>query len=117
MKKIIILLSLFSLNAWSLTIGDQAPQVNLKGFPKNFNLSKHKGKFVVLEWYNEGCPFVRKHYDSGNMQALQKKYGNNVTWVAINSSAAGKQGHLVNMSVARKRFTDEKNEGKDAVKR
>lgn len=108
MKTMIILFSLFSMNAWSLSIGDQAPQIKLKGHPKSFDLSKHKGKFVVLEWYNDGCPFVRKHYDSGNMQALQKKYGNKVTWVAINSSAPGKQGHLENMSVAKKRFQDEK---------
>lgn len=108
MKKLILILSLLSTNAWSLTIGDKAPQINLKGYPSSFDLSKHKGSFVVLEWYNDGCPFVRKHYDSGNMQALQKKFGNKVKWVAINSSASGKQGHLNNMSVAKKRFIDEK---------
>lgn len=116
MKTLIILFALFSTNAWSLNIGDKAPQINLKGHPIGFDLSKHKGKFVVLEWYNDGCPFVRKHYDSGNMQALQKKYGNKVTWVAINSSASGKQGHLENMSVAKKRFTDEKMNAKTLLK-
>ena len=98
---------LLSMNSWALTIGEHAPQINLKGYPKDFDLSKHKGKFVVLEWYNDGCPFVRKHYDLGNMQALQKKFSNKVTWVAINSSAKGKQGHLDNISVTKKRFKDE----------
>ncbi|MFT6070388.1 MAG: thiol-disulfide isomerase/thioredoxin [Bacteriovoracaceae bacterium] len=116
MKTIIILMALLSSNAWSLSIGDKAPQINLKGHPTSFDLSKHKGKFVILEWYNDGCPFVRKHYDSGNMQALQKKYGNKVSWVAINSSAPGKQGHLENMSVAKKRFQDEKMKAKTLIK-
>ena len=42
------------------------------------NLADYKGKTVVLEWHNFGCPFVQKHYKSGNMQALQKKYGSDV---------------------------------------
>jgi len=41
----------------------------------------------VLEWHNFGCPFVQKHYNSGNMQALQKKYGNDVVWLAVNSTS------------------------------
>jgi hypothetical protein len=48
----------------------------------------------VLEWLNHDCPFVRKHYSSGNMQSLQKKYTElGVVWLSINSSAPGKQGH------------------------
>lgn len=57
-------------------------------------LSDQKGKFVVLEWFNDGCPYIKKHYNSGNMQALQKKYtGKGVVWLTILSSAPGKQGH------------------------
>lgn len=58
-------------------------------------LSELKGKFVVLEWLNQDCPFVKKHYNSGNMQALQKEYtGKDVQWFTIISSAPGKQGHM-----------------------
>src|ERR1700752_481587 len=52
---------------------------------KVVNLADYKGKTVVLEWHNFGCPFVQKHYRSGNMQALQKKYGSGVVWLAGNS--------------------------------
>ncbi len=56
-------------------------------------LSDFVGKVVVLEWTNPDCPFVRKHYDSKNMQSLQKKYtAEGVVWLTINSSAPGKQG-------------------------
>ncbi len=59
------------------------------------SLSQFKGKIVVLEWYNKDCPFVRKHYESKNMQGLQAKYtAQNVTWLTVISSAKGKQGHL-----------------------
>ena len=58
------------------------------------SLSSFKGKYVVLEWTNPDCPFVKKHYDSGNMQQLQATYtAKDVIWLAINSSAAGKQGN------------------------
>lgn len=62
---------------------------------KKVSLSDYKGKYVVLEWINYDCPFVVKHYSSGNMQALQKKYmEKGVVWLAICSSAPGKQGHF-----------------------
>jgi peroxiredoxin len=52
-------------------------------------LSDYKGKYVVLEWTNPECPFVRKHYSSGNMQGLQKEWGGrNVVWLSINSTNA-----------------------------
>jgi peroxiredoxin len=58
-------------------------------------LSDFKGKFVVLEWLNHGCPFVVKHYSGGNMQKLQKDYtAKDVVWLSIVSSAPGKQGHM-----------------------
>ncbi len=61
------------------------------------NLSDFKGKIVVLEWTNPECPYVVKHYKSKNMQALQAKYtAQDVVWISINSSAAGKQGNQTN---------------------
>lgn len=61
---------------------------------KAHSLSDYAGKFVVLEWINHDCPFVKKHYNSDNMQSLQRKYtGLNVIWFSINSSAPGKQGN------------------------
>ncbi len=58
-------------------------------------LSELKGKFIVLEWLNQDCPFVKKHYDSGNMQSLQREYtGREVQWFTIISSAPGRQGHM-----------------------
>jgi hypothetical protein len=63
---------------------------------KTYGLADYQGKFVVLEWYNPRCPFIRKHYDSGNMQGLQEKYGQKgVIWLAIDSSAPGKEGYMV----------------------
>lgn len=60
-----------------------------------FSLSDHKGKTVVLEWTNHECPFVVKHYGSGNMQATQKTATDQgVVWVSIVSSAPEKQGHV-----------------------
>jgi len=50
-------------------------------------LSQYRGKFVVLEWFNSQCPFVQKHYDSGNMQKLQATYAEKgIVWLAINST-------------------------------
>ena len=56
---------------------------------KPVKLEDYKGKTIVLEWTNFGCPFVMKHYNSGNMQALQKKYGADVVWLAVNSTNKG----------------------------
>ena len=59
------------------------------------SLSAYKGKTVVMEWTNDGCPYVRKHYNSGNMQALQKKYtGEGVVWLTVASSPEGEQGYV-----------------------
>ena len=77
-------------------VGSDAPAFTLKDSSgKEHSLSDYKGKFVVLEWFNEGCPFVKKHYTSGNMQKLQGEYtGKDVVWLSINSSAPGEQGHM-----------------------
>jgi peroxiredoxin len=61
---------------------------------KTRSLSDFKGKFVVLEWYQPDCPFVGKHYKSGNMQSLQKEYtAKGVIWLSIDSSAPGQEGN------------------------
>jgi len=61
---------------------------------KSHKLSDFKGKTVVLEWHNNECPYVVKHYDSGNMQKLQGEYtAKDVVWLTIVSSAQGKQGY------------------------
>jgi peroxiredoxin len=75
---------------------------------KKHSLSGYKGKWVVLEWVNYDCPFVKKHYGSGNMQALQKAArGKGAVWLSINSSAPGKQGHFEGQELA-KRITESK---------
>lgn len=76
--------------------GQPAPDFTLTDSNgKQHKLSDFKGKVVVLEWLNHGCPFVKKHYDSGNMQKLQADYaGKGVVWLSIVSSAPGKQGHM-----------------------
>ncbi len=58
-------------------------------------LAQYRGKYVVLEWHNQGCPYTRKHYVSGNMQALQKEWtAKGVVWFTVISSAPGKQGYV-----------------------
>lgn len=80
----------------AVTPGSRAPNFSLPGSDgRNYTLAETKGKFVVLQWYNRDCPFIRKHYDSGNMQNLQKTYtGKGVLWFEILSSAPGKEGYL-----------------------
>jgi len=59
------------------------------------HLSEYRGKFVVLEWHNNGCPYTRKHYESGNMQQLQKEWtAKGVIWLTVISSAPGQQGFV-----------------------
>ncbi len=87
---------LSSVEASSPPVGEAAPDFSLKDAKgQTHTLSDLKGKYVVLEWVNFGCPFVRKHYDSGNMPSLQKTYtAKNVVWLSICSSAPGKQGYF-----------------------
>lgn len=84
----------FAKSIQSLTVGKAAPAFELKDVNgKTWRLKDLKGKVVVLEWFNHGCPFVKKHYDCGNMQKLQKRYTKkDVVWLSICSSAEGKQG-------------------------
>ena len=76
-------------------IGKPAPNFSLPDtIGKTHTLADLKGKYVVLEWYQPDCPFVRKHYRSGNMQALQKEYtAKGVVWLSIDSSAPGEEGN------------------------
>jgi peroxiredoxin len=68
-------------------VGQPAPAFTVTDLAgKPVKLEDFKGKTVVLEWHNFGCPFVQKHYRSGNMQALQKKYRSEVVWLAVNST-------------------------------
>jgi peroxiredoxin len=68
--------------------GKPAPDFTLTDVTgKRVQLADFRGKYVVLEWNNPSCPFVQKHYDSGNMQSLQKRFtATNVTWLTINST-------------------------------
>lgn len=77
-------------------IGKPAPAFSLTGADGSaHDLDEHKGKIVVLEWNNPECPFVKKHYASGNMQKQQADaVASGVVWLTINSAAPGKQGHL-----------------------
>src|SRR5215831_13550526 len=62
---------------------------------KTISIGDYRGKTVILEWTNNGCPFVGKHYNSGNMQALQQKYtAAGVVWLTIASSSPGEQGYV-----------------------
>jgi peroxiredoxin len=76
-------------------VGQAAPKFSLPNTTgKTINLDEYKGKYVVLEWYNPDCPFVGKHYRSGNMQRLQKEYtARGVIWLTIDSSAPGQEGN------------------------
>ncbi len=77
-------------------VGSAAPDFSLtdaKG--QTHSLSQYKGKYVVLEWFNPECPFVKKHYGSGNMQKLQEEYtGKGVVWLTIDSNAPGSEGNM-----------------------
>lgn len=90
-------------------VGDSAPDFKLKSsLGKEVTLASNKGKWVVLEWTNYDCPFVKKFYSVGKMQELQKKYTDQgVVWFQVNSSAPTKQGNfpaeeIVKLSAERK---------------
>src|SRR6266705_4854995 len=85
-------------------VGSTAPDFSLtdaKG--RTHSLSQYKGKYVVLEWFNPECPFVKKHYGSGNMQKLQQEYtSKGVVWLTIDSNAPGTEGNLTSEQAAQK---------------
>ncbi|HEX9392767.1 MAG TPA: thioredoxin family protein [Usitatibacteraceae bacterium] len=80
------------------SVGQTAPNFTLKDLDgRAVSLAAFRGKHVVLEWHNPGCPFVQKHYNSGNMQNLQNKYESGDTvWLTINSTHPGHQDYLDN---------------------
>jgi len=77
-------------------VGQAAPDFTAKtSTGKTVRLNDYRGNYIVLEWHNNGCPYVGKHYNGGNMQRLQKQWtGKNVVWFTIISSAPGKQGYV-----------------------
>jgi peroxiredoxin len=94
-----LLIALFAAStvvARALPPGSTAP--DFKGVDSNgvtHSLSEYKGRFVVLEWANKGCPYEQKHYLSGNMESLQKQWTDKgVVWLSILSSAPGQQGYV-----------------------
>jgi len=91
----IILLSSLAL-AQQAKLNESAPDFKLTDSNgSEHSLSDFKGKIVVLEWINYDFPFVKKHYDSKNMQSLQEKYTKEgIIWLAICSSSKGKQGNF-----------------------
>lgn len=104
MKKtavIIAILGFFTgqaLFAAEAEVGNKAPDFTLKNIHgEEVSLSDYSDKIVVLEWTNQGCPFVKKHYNAGNMQKLQKKYTEKgLAWLTICSSAEDKEGYMDN---------------------
>lgn len=91
-----------SATAWAAEPGDAAPDFSVKNVKgEDVSLASQKGKVVVLEWINYDCPFVKKHYGSGNLPKLQEKYtGKDVVWISVNSSAEGAQGYLAGSDLA-----------------
>lgn len=84
--------------------GKLAPDFSLPDYKgKMHSLQEFKGKWTVLEWVNYDCPFVKKFYNSGEMQKLQKEYTQKgVAWVSICSSAVGKQGHFTQKEIEKR---------------
>jgi peroxiredoxin len=82
--------------AHATTVGQPAPEFTGKDSQgKTISLADYRGKYVVLEWTNRDCPYTKKQYDSGNMQALQKEWtAKGVVWLTVLSSAPGEQGYL-----------------------
>ncbi|MCU0333189.1 MAG: thioredoxin family protein [Ignavibacteriaceae bacterium] len=98
-RKIVILFLIFFSSlvfAQQAKLNESAPDFKLTDSNgSEHSLSDFEGKIVVLEWINYDCPFVKKHYDSKNMQSLQEKYTEEgVIWLAICSSNKGKQGNF-----------------------
>ena len=82
--------------ALAVKVGEAAPDFTATDSNgKTQHLADLKGKYVVLEWHNQGCPFTKKHYESGNMQRLQKEWTTKgVAWFTVISSAPGTQGYV-----------------------
>jgi peroxiredoxin len=92
---LVITLLLIS-SAYAVKVGEPAPDFQATDSNGQVHkLSNERGKFLVLEWHNNGCPYTQKHYESGNMQRLQKEWtGKGVVWFTVISSAQGQQGYV-----------------------
>jgi len=92
---LLIVLLLIS-SAYAVKVGESAPDFQTTDSNGQLHtLAQYRGKFVVLEWHNNGCPYTRKHYDSGNMQRLQRDWtSKGVVWFTVISSAPGQQGFV-----------------------
>jgi hypothetical protein len=77
-------------------VGQPAPAFSgTDSHGNSLSLAQYHGKYVVLEWTNKDCPYTRKHYSSGNMQALQKQWtGKGIVWLTVLSSAPGQEGYM-----------------------
>ena len=82
--------------AAAVRVGEAAPNFTATdSYGHQHSLAQYKGKYVVLEWHNRECPYTKKHYESGNMEKLQKLWtGKGVVWFTVISSAPGQQGHV-----------------------
>src|SRR5215467_11534527 len=96
LSRLLFLLPLLISSVYAVKVGESAPDFQATDSNGNVHkLSLYHGKFVVLEWHNNGCPYTRKHYESGNMQRLQKEWtGKGVVWFTVISSAPGTQGYM-----------------------
>src|SRR5882724_3319540 len=84
-------LATFTLPALAVAPGTPAPDSN----GTQHSLSEYRGKYIVLEWANKGCPYDQKHYLSGSMENLQKEWtAKGVVWLSVISSAPGEQGYV-----------------------
>ena len=93
---LLLLLAMPALGMADAVPGKPAPPFEVKDARGHVQkLSDYQGKWLVLEWFNKDCPYVRKHYGSGNMQGLQQRYvTQGVAWLSVISSAPGKQGYV-----------------------
>jgi peroxiredoxin len=106
-----LLTILITTSIFAIQPGQKAPNFTLKNqMNQDISLESYLGNYVVLEWYNFGCPYVRKHYDSKNMQKTQLKAleKENLTWLSITSSAVGNQGYLKSAKHAAERLKYER---------
>jgi peroxiredoxin len=103
MKRLLVFSALFApvvlaapLLMLAAKVGQPAPDfTGTASNSRTYHLADYQGKFVVLEWHNNGCPYTQKHYKSGNMRKLQNQWtAQGVVWFTILSSAPGKQGYM-----------------------
>ncbi len=110
MKKLLLTSALVlwtGTSAMAATVGEPAPvftATDIQGV--EHTLTDFRGQTVILEWNNPECPYVVKHYDSGNMQSLQAEATETgAVWISINSAAEGKQGHMT-AEIANEKMSD-----------